>query len=234
MNVNTVVRRWLVGGLLASPLAGCTTTRDLRLGFRLAEVQDLAFAPPVAAVAIVRTGYHTVVDSQATATSVSLLHKTLVRHRLQLGLQRELAVPDSLRPAARQEIYRAVEGLRAHPRLAGGAQLPVLDYLLAAQQQRYLLVTAAAGFTQEVTKYDAQLAQGITRGQTVAVRTPAPQPIATRRKSNIYLFLYDRQRQAILYYTSTPPLVEREPLDEAVMEAQFNQMLRKDFPLPAR
>ena len=232
--MNTVARHGLLGGLLAGLLSACATTSDLRSGFRLAEVQNLAFAPPVAAVAIVRTGYHTVVDSQATATSVRLLRKTLVRHRLQLGLQRELAVPDSLRPAARQEIYRAVQGLKAHPQLAGGAQLPVLDYLLAAQQQRYLLVTAAAGFTQEVTKYDARRAQGLTRGQTAVGRTPAPQPIATRHKSNIYLFLYDRQRQAIMYYTSTPPLVEREPLDEAVMEAQFNQMLHKDFPLPAR
>jgi len=232
--VKELARHYLLGGLLAGLLSACATTSDLRPGFRLAEVQNLAFAPPVAAVAIVRTGYHTVVDSQATATAVGLLHKVLVRRRFQLGLQRELAVPDSLQPAARQEIYRAVAGLKAHPQLAGGAQLPVLDYLLDTQQQRYLLVTAAAGFTQEVTRYDAQRAQGVSRGQTAAVRTPAPQPIATRRKSNIYLFLYDRQRQAIVYYTSTPQLVEREPLDEAVMETQFNQMLHKDFSLPAR
>jgi hypothetical protein len=172
-----------------------------------------------------------VVDSQATATSISLLHKTLVRHRFQLGLQQELALPDSLRLAARQEIYRAVEGLKAHPRLAGGANLPVLDYMLGQQQQRYVLVTAAAGFTQEITKYDIRRSQTVSIGQTAAVRTPNPRPVVKRAKSNIYLFLYDRQRQGIVYYTSTPPMVDHEPLDEASMEAQFSQMLRKDFPV---
>ena len=229
--MNHLLRNSFTAAGLAVLLSACSTTSYLRPGFRLAEVPGLAFTPPVSAVAIVRTGYQTVVDSQATATSISLLRKALVRHRFQLHLQQELAVPDSLRLAARQEIYRAVEGIRAHPRLAGGANLPVLDYVLASQQQRYALVTAAAGFTQEITKYDARRAQGISRGQLAAVRTSGPQPIVTRAKSNIYLFLYDRQRQAIVYYTSTPPLVEHEPLDEASLEAQFSQMLRRDFPV---
>ncbi len=219
--------------LLASLLSACASTSSLRLGFRLAEVQDLAFAPPVSAIAIVRTGYQTVVDSQATATSINLLHKALVRHRFQLRLHHELALPDSLRAAACQEIYRAVEGLKAHPQLAGGAQLPVLDYVLDAQSQRYLLVTAAAGFTQQVTKYDMRQTQ-LSRGQLAAMRSASPQPVVTHSKSNIYLFLYDRQRQAIVYYTSTPPMLEHQPLDEASLEEQFSQMLRKDFPVRPR
>lgn len=216
--------------LLSTLLAGCAATSTLRPGFRLAEVQDLAFTTPVSAVAIVRTGYQTVVDSQATATSISLLRKVLVRRRFQLRLHHELTLPDSLRPAGRQEIYRAVAGLKAHPQLAGGAYLPVLDYVLDAQNQRYLLVTAAAGFTQQETKYDRRQTQ-LSVGQTARVRSASPMPVVTRSKSNICLFLYDRQRQAIVYYTSTPPLLERQPLDEASLEEQFSQMLRKDFPV---
>ncbi|MDO7886022.1 hypothetical protein [Hymenobacter cheonanensis] len=227
---NTLLPSLAVAGL-AGLLSACASTSYLRPGFRLAEVQNLVFTPPMSAVAIVRTGYHTVVDSQATATSVSLLRKTLVRHRFQLGLQQELAVPDSLRPAARQEIYRAVEGIKTHPRLAGGAQLPVLDYVLDKQHQRYALVTAAAGFTQEVTKYDIRRTQSGNRSLPAAVRTPGPGPVVAHAKSNIYLFLYDRERQAIVYYTSTVPTEEHNPLDEASLEGQFSQMLRKDFPV---
>jgi hypothetical protein len=219
--------------LLSSLLSGCASTSYLRAGFQMGEVHDLTFAPPMSAVAIVRTGYQTVVDSQATATSVSLLHKTLVRHRYQLHLRHELAIPDSLHLAARQEIYRAVEGIKTHARLAGGARLPVLDYVLDAQNRRYLLVTAAAGFTQEVTKYDLRRAQG-TFGPSVVMRTPSPRPVVTSAKSNLYLFIYDRQQQAIVYYTNTPPTEERQPLDEASLEEQFSKMLRKDFPITAK
>jgi hypothetical protein len=231
--MNYSLRQSLVAAGLASLLAACTTTSQLRSGFRLADVQEMAFAPPMSAVAVVRTGYQTVVDSQATATSISLLQKVLVRRRFLLHLQHELALPDSLKPAARQEIYRAVAGLQAHPQLGSGAQLPVLDYLLDAQRQRYVLVTAAAGFTQQETKYDRMRTQ-TTRGQYATMRTASPQPVVTHSKSNIYLFIYDRQQQAIVYYTHTPPLVERQPLDEASLEDQFSKMLRKDFPLTVK
>lgn len=128
--MNSLASHLLSALLLASLLAGCASTSCLRPGFEMGEVKNLTFAPPVSAVTIVRTGYQTVVDSQATATSISLLHKLLVRHRYQLHLRHELEMPDSLRLAARQEIYRAVEGIRAHPCLTGGARLPVLDYVL--------------------------------------------------------------------------------------------------------
>jgi hypothetical protein len=232
--MNSLAYHSLSALLLASLLSGCASTSYLRPGFQLAEVQNLAFAPPMSAVAIVRTGYQTEIDSQATAMSVNLLHKALVRHRYQLHLRHELALPDSLRRAARQEIYRAVEGIKTHPRLSGGARLPVLDYVLDAQNRRYVLVTAAAGFTQEITKYDLRRAQGMSFGPSIVMRTPSPRPVVTRAKCNLYLFIYDRQQQAIVYYTSTPPTEERQPLDEASLEEQFSRMLHKDFPITVK
>jgi hypothetical protein len=232
--MNSLASSFLSALLLASLLSGCASTSYLRPGFQMGEVKNLAFAPPVSAVAIVRTGYQTVVDSQATATSISLLHKTLVRHRYQLHLRHELDLPDSLRLAARQEIYQAVEGIKAHPRLAGGARLPVLDYVLDAQNRRYVLLTAAAGFTQEVTKYDLRQAQSMGVGPMLITRTLSPRPVVTRAKSNLFLFIYDRQQQAIVYYTSTPATEDRQPLDEASLEEQFSKMLRKDFPITVR
>lgn len=96
------------------------------------------------------------------------------------------------------------------------------------------MLTAAAGFTQEVTKYDLRQAQSTGFGRFATTRTPSPRPVVTRAKSNLFLFIYDRQQQAIVYYTSTPATEYRQPLDEASLEEQFSQMLRKDFPITVR
>jgi hypothetical protein len=215
--------------ILATGLSSCAASSGIvRSGFQPQAIQGMLFATPVAQIALVEQGNQPELHEDASAESVRLMRKLLSAHQPELHLRGELLIPDSLQPKARQEIYRAVEGIERRQRLDTGAHLPVLDYLLTAQNQRYLLVTATEGFTRTDGNYGNQLAKSIGVGLlTMGMMVPT----STKAKSIICLFIYDSQQKVIVYYSHTPPPAEREPLDEAVLDKQLRTMLIKDFPL---
>ena len=215
--------------MLMGLLASCATTSGIvRPGFRPDAIQEMPFASPVAQVATIQRGNQLEFNQGASSESERLMRKLLVRHQPELHLRDELVIPDSLRQQVRQEIYQAVNGIEKRQRLDTGARLPVLDYLLADQKQRYLLVTATQGFTRLEGNYANQLAKTIGVGLlTMGMMVP----VAVKAKSAICLFIYDKEQKNIVYYSHTPPLAEREPLDEAVLEKQLRTMMAKDFPL---
>ncbi|MVN76041.1 hypothetical protein GO988_06865 [Hymenobacter sp. HMF4947] len=223
------MRQLLTWVLLAAALASCTSLTFVRAGFKPAALQDVAFVTPQSVVAISPLNQPMVVEESATNLSVQMLHKLMVRHRFQLRLRDEITLPDSLFQQGRSEIYRAIDGIERHQQLAGGAALPVLDYLLGAHGQRYAMMVAGRGILwlpvrtkwQVPVGYDPNLLLSQTLKQTVI-----------GVKSSLYLFIYDSQQHAIVYYARTPPTEQRNPLNEASLEEQFSKMVGKDFPVP--
>lgn len=224
-----LMRQALLYCLVAALLASCATAHSItQNNFRPAEVPAMPFATPVASIGIINRGNQIFVDSAATRTSVGLLRGWLLAHQPELGLSGELVVPDSLRLAAAQEIGRAAAGLAGRTQLAGGASLPVLDYLLRQQGQRYAMVPVARGFTRNPGNYGGQVAKSIgvgllTMGMLV--------PISVKAKSEITVFVYDSQQRAIVYLNTTPPPAEREPLDAASLDKQLRTLLGRDYRL---
>ncbi|MGI4870573.1 MAG: hypothetical protein ACRYFX_05270 [Janthinobacterium lividum] len=203
--------------LLAGLATACATTSgSLRLGPSPAAIPEMAFVSPLSFIVLDGSSRnHTTLD--ATEESERLLHQLVVRHRFQLRLQGEVLLPDSLRQPFGQEIFKAINGISRHERLGTRALLPTLDYLAATQPQRYLLVTAATGYT-----------AGPPQFLSNAALLSYPQPV-----SHLYVLIYDREQQALVYYTASPHLaMGHEPLDAASLEAQFSQLLGPDFPLP--
>ncbi|MDO7886023.1 hypothetical protein [Hymenobacter cheonanensis] len=187
--------------------------------------QDLAFVSPVTTVAVSRNFSPATADKAATLESARLLSLALLQHRAALRLRQEVTIPDSLLLQARKELYDAVLGIEAHWQLASGANLPVLDYLLSQQSQRYALLTVASGLT-FIPKRSRPLLTDQPRLGGSAGNSPTTdgQP-----KSNIFLLIYDQQRHAIVYYQHSPPLATTEPLDALNLEKQFARLLKKDF-----
>lgn len=216
---------WL---LLSGVLASCTANSIVRNGFRVPVAHDLAYVSPVTTVAIVHYGSPAVANKEATLESERLLRLALLQHRAELRLHNEVEVPDSLLLQARHEVYQAVLGIEQHWQLAGSADLPVLDYLLSQQNQRYALLTVASGFTR-IPKLNVILAHGYGRIGGYPFVTSPTGLTAQQAKSNIFLLVYDRKQKAIVYYRRTPPLSDREPLDAVSLDKQFARLLKKDF-----
>ncbi|HEX8503838.1 MAG TPA: hypothetical protein VF630_00605 [Hymenobacter sp.] len=200
--------------VLAGGLSSCAVSSGIvRTGFQPRAVQAMPFASPVAQVATIQRGNQPEVNLEASVESARLMRKLLVSHQAELHLADELVIPDSLQQQASQEIYQAVNGIEKRQRLDTGAHLPALDYLLAGRTQRYVLVTATQGFTRLEGNYGNQLAKTIGVGLlTMGMMVP----VAVKAKSDICLFIYDKEQRNIVYYNHTPPPAEREPLDEAV------------------
>jgi hypothetical protein len=215
---------WL---LLSGLLASCSTNSLVRKEFRVPVAHDLAYVSPVTTVAVVHYSSPAVADKEATLESARLLHLALVQHRAELRLRNEVAIPDSLLLQARHEVYEAVLGIEQHWQLASRANLPVLDYLLSQQSQRYALLTVASGFTR-IPKMNVILSGGYRRFGTYPF---SPGQHGQTAKSNIFLLVYDRKQKAIVYYRRTPPMAECEPLDAPSLEKQFAGLLKKDFRL---
>jgi hypothetical protein len=216
---------WL---LLSGLLASCTANSIVRNGFRVPVAHDLAYVSPVTTVAVIHYGSPAVANKEATLESARLLRLALVQHRSELRLHNEVEVPDSLLLQARHEIYEAVLGIEQHWQLAGNANLPVLDYLLSQQSQRYALLTVASGFTR-IPKLNTILAKSYGRVGGYPFMVSPTGPMSKQAKSNIFLLIYDRKQKAIVYYRRTPPISEREPLDAPSLEKQFAKLLKKDF-----
>lgn len=181
---------------------------------------------PVTTVAVSRNFSPATADKAATLESARLLSLILLRHRAELQLRNEVTIPDSLLLSACHEIYQAVLGIEQHWQLASGVDLPVLDYLLAQQRQRYALLTVASGRTYIPKRPWPNLAGRPHLGGSLGssyVATGEP-------KSNIFLLIYDQQQHAIVYYRHTPPLATDEPLDALSLEKEFAKLLKKDFP----
>jgi len=141
------MHRWLTKLLLPMLLASCASSSLVRPGFRLPPAKRLAYVSPVTTVAVSRNLSPATADKAATLESARLLGLALLQHRTELQLRNEVTIPDSLLLQARREIYAAVLGIEEHWQLASGANLPVLDYLLGQQRQRYALLTVASGLT---------------------------------------------------------------------------------------
>ncbi|MGI4760987.1 MAG: hypothetical protein ACRYF0_09795 [Janthinobacterium lividum] len=218
--------RLLAGLVLSMPLAGCVTSSLVRPGFKLPLAQDLAFVSPVTTVAVSRNFWPATADKAATLESARLLRLALLQHRAELRLRNEVTIPDSLLLQARQEIYQAVLGIEAHWQLASGANMPVLNYLLSQQRQRYALLTVASGLTFIPKRPPPVLAGQPRLGGSGGSASPT---LAGQPKSNIFLLIYDQQRQAIVYYRHTPPLATNEPLAAASLEQDFAKLLKQDF-----
>ncbi|SDY33236.1 hypothetical protein [Hymenobacter psychrophilus] len=218
--------RSLLYYLLALLLAGCASAHSLtQAGFQPTEAPAMPFTTPISAIGSIQRGNQVVFDSAATRASVGLLRRQLRAQQAGLRLSGELVIPDSLRLQAEQEIGRAVAALNSRPQLGGGANLPVLDYLLQQQGQRYVFVTAARGFTRSPGNYGGQVAKSIgvgllTMGMLV--------PVSVKARSEIGVFVYDAQQRAIVYYCHTSP-IEHEPLDETSVAKQLRTMLAKDY-----
>jgi hypothetical protein len=211
---------------LATGLASCVSSSLLRPGFRLPPAKGLAYVSPVTTVAVSRNFSLAVADKEATIESARLLSLALLQHRAELQLRNEVTIPDSLLLQARKEIYDAVLGIEAHWELASGANLPVLDYLLEKQSQRYALLTVASGLTFIPKRIPPVLTGQPRLGGNFGSRSPTT---VGQPKSNIFLFIYDQQRHVIVYYRHTPPLAMQEPLDAASLEQQFVRLIKKDF-----
>ena len=221
------MRRWLTGLLLPMLLAGCASSSLVRPGYHLPPVKGLAYVSPVTTIAISRNFSPAIADKAATLESARLLSLALLQHRAELQLRNEVTIPDSLLLQARHEIYAAVLGIEEHWQLASGANLPVLDYLLGQQRQRYALLTVASGLTYIPKRPPPTLAGQPRLGGSPGGRyTAAGQP-----KSNIFLLIYDQQQHAIVYYRHTPPLATNEPLDGLTLQKDFAKLLKKDFPI---
>jgi hypothetical protein len=214
--------------LLSGLLASCSANSIVRTGFRVPVAHDLAYVSPVTTVAVIHYGSPAVANKEATLESARLLRLALVQHRAELRLRNEVEVPDSLLLQARHEVYEAVLGIEQHWQLAGGADLPVLDYLLSQQSQRYALLTVASGFTR-IPKLNVILAKSYGRIGGYPFAAAPSGPMSKQAKSNIFLLIYDRKQKAIVYYRRTPVISEREPLDAASLEKQFAKLLKKDF-----
>lgn len=221
-----VVRRGcqLLG--LAAVLTGCAASSLVRTGFYLPQATELAFVSPVSTVAVSRNFSPAVADKEATLESARLLSLALLQHRHELRLRNEVTIPDSLLLQARHEIYQAVLGVEAHWRLAGGANMPVLDYLLAQQRQRYALLTVASGRTFIPKRIPPVLTGQPRLGGNSGGRSFTAEG---RPQSNIFLLIYDQQQHAIVYYRHTPPLAMNEPLDATSLAQDFANLLKKDF-----
>lgn len=220
------MHRWLAVLSLSMLLAGCASSSLVRPGFRLPPTKGLAYVSPVTTIAVGRNLSPATADKAATLESARLLSLALLQHRAELQLRNEVTIPDSLLLRARQEIYAAVLGIEQHWQLSGGANLPVLDYLLARQRQRYALLTVASGLTYIPRRPPPNLA-----GQPRLGSSPGrPYTAAGQPKSNIFLLIYDQQQHAIVYYRHTPPLATTEPLDGLAMQQEFAKLLKKDFP----
>lgn len=220
------MHRLLLGLLLSALLAGCATSSLVRTGFRLPPAKGLAFVSPVTTIAVSRNYSLATADKAATLESARLLSLALQQHRAELRLRNEVPIPDSLLLQARHEIYQAVLGIEAHWQLTNGADLPVLDYLLGQQRQRYALLTVASGLT-FIPKRPPPVLTGQPRlGGSGSGKSSA---LYGQPKSNIFLLIYDQQQHAIVYYRHTPPLAAHEPLDAASLEQAFAKLLKKDF-----
>lgn len=191
----------------------------------------MPFVTPFSAIGTIQRGNQLAFDSAATQASVELLRRLLLARQTELHLSGELVVPDSLRAAAAHELDRAVTALANRTQLAGGAHLPVLHQLLRQQGQRYALISVARGFTRTGDNYSGQLAKSIGIG-LLSMGTIIP--VSVKAKSEINVFVYDSQQQAIVYLSRTPPPAEREPLNEAGVEKQFRNMLGSDYRFVSR
>lgn len=147
--------RYALGlAMLMALLSSCATSSDiLRPRFQSIAIHEIPCAPPVAQVAKIQRGNQPEFHREASAGSMRLMRELLVKHQSELHVRGELTVPDSPQQQARQEICRAVSGIEKRQRLDTGAHLPVSDYLLVGQNQRYLLVTATRGFTRLESNY---------------------------------------------------------------------------------
>ena len=221
------MRRLSVWLMLSALLASCSATSIVRHDFRVPLAQDLAFVSPVTTVAVSKYNSPATADKAATLESARLLSLALLQHRAELRLRNEVTIPDSLLLQARKQIYQAVLGIEEHWQLAGGADLPVLDYLLARQSQRYALLTVASGRTY-IPRRGPPILAGPPRLGRLPSSTMSP-IMAGQPKSNIFLLIYDRQQRAIVYYRHTPPLATNEPLDAASLEHEFAKLLKRDF-----
>ncbi|QKG54253.1 hypothetical protein [Hymenobacter sp. BRD67] len=133
------MRAYFGGLLLAGALAVSAFSYKASSGFRVADIHEMVYLPPVGIVRSISQGNQAAYDPAASADASDALRQALLRHEEKLRLVGPLPLPDTARQqAAALLTVRAVVILEHARKRPLAMPVPWLDTLLLARRQRLL------------------------------------------------------------------------------------------------
>ena len=200
-------------------------------GFRPADIAEMVFSFPAAAVGLIEQGKHVAYSPDASADAADALRQALLRHDEKLHLTKSLTVADSaLRSVIPGLILRQGIALQRPHRLPLALAAPWLDTLLTHQKQRYCLLSWVQGYTRTAANYRGRLAKDLGIG-LLSLGTVVP--ISRQAATQVGVFIYDAQQHAVVY-DKTSFIAEQDPLAGVVIDRELTDLLAKDFRLTDR
>lgn len=160
-------------------------------GFRPADISEMVSLPPIGMVGSISQGNRATPDPDASADASEALRQALFRHDEKLHLTKQLVIKDSaMQRAVASLTIRAVSTLESYRKRPLPMPPPWLDTLLAAQKQRYCLLSYAQGYTRNANNYRGRIAKDLgigllTMGMLV--------PISYQSYTRVGVFIYDAE-----------------------------------------
>lgn len=223
------MNRRVLALLCVLPATGFVT-RPIEV-FRPSQIAEMVFLAPVGAVSSIEQGNKARYEPNASADASEALRQALFRHNEKLHLRKELVIKDTVMQRVVANLtLRAVGELERHHKRPWAMPAPWLDTLLAAQKQRYCLMSYVWGYTRTPSNYRGQVAKSLGVG---LLSLGMVVPVANKAATRVGVFIYDAQQQAVVYYKSSWP-AEKDPLQGVVIDRELTDMLAKDFNLTDR
>ena len=200
-------------------------------GFRPADISEMVFLQPAAAVGIIAQGNQNTPSPDASVDASEALRQALLRHDEKLHLKTQVPVKDSLLQKA---VLRFT--FRANRELAGSRKRPLpmaapwLDSLLSTQKQRYCLFSFVQGYTRTAANNRGRIAKDLGIG---LLSLGMVMPVSYQASTRVGVFIYDAELHAVVYHKVSIP-AEKDPLAGVVIDRELTDLLAKDFNLTDR
>jgi hypothetical protein len=225
------MNRHLFLPLLGLLVAATGFVQRLAGGFRPADITEMVFVQPAAAVGIIAQGNQNTPNPDASADASEALRQALLRHDEKLHLKSQLPTKDSLlQRAVLRFTFQASRELAGSRKRPLPVSAPWLDSLLTTQKQRYCLFSFVQGYTRTASNNRGRMAKDLGIG---LLSMGMVMPVSYQAFTKVGVFIYDAEQHAVVYHKVSIP-AEKDPLAGIVIDRELTDLLAKDFVLTDR
>ncbi|OBX25897.1 hypothetical protein LX77_01612 [Gelidibacter algens] len=208
-------------------LTSCGTNKFLTNSVTASEISKLGYFEPSAYIQYIEKGNKPTFSDSLSGITRAKLDSLITENKSSLPLTKKIVIENNaLKTRVENEMGYLAQLIGQQRNLKDIPLTPAIDSLMETNNQRFALSTVATGFGRRKGNYGGQVAKGLAVG-ILTLGMVVPSPI----KSNLTLhaFIFDSEKNEIVFYKKLMPNKEKEPTDPEFIERQLTLLFNGYF-----
>lgn len=206
-------------------LSSCASTLITDKNITPAELQNIAYHEPISIIHLIQKGNQAKINDSLSQVSTAILD-SIITSSNQPRISKRIDVTDpKVKMRLENDLLKTISEIRKTNKIETVKTTPLMDSLVKAEQQRFVLCMVNTGFARRKNNYGNQVMKGIGIGiLTMGMYTQVP----IKSTTSTYAMIYDAQKSSVVFFNYIPA-IERSPVDEKNMGSIYKLLFDKYY-----